>query len=154
MGTEPLVRAADADAIAAHWSETVFALWDSGPESLLRAERDPFRNPVGATVREGLRTLATEVLGEMRDECIRQAMDDLAHVLAVQPFERGSALGFVDGLPAALASMEIAITPLLAARIETFAGLAAAAYDACRDKIESLRNRPIAGKFRNAGGPG
>ena len=81
--------------IAGEWLERVLRTYPENSSRLLRLETDPFRNPVGQTLKEGLSVLVDEILGEMQLARITPALDSIVRMRAVQDFTAGQAVAFV-----------------------------------------------------------
>lgn len=125
-------------------------LFDAYPEESRRfyaSERDPFRNPVGATVRRGAAVLLDAVLsGEWGSEA-DAALDGLVRLRSVQGMPPSRALGFVSQLKGLLRTVaEAAGAGELELLDERVDGLLLRCFDrfvACRDQIHELKEREV-----------
>jgi hypothetical protein len=95
----------------------------------LRAQRDPFRNPVGQALSEALPVLLDAVLGEGDLEVAGGSLDRIIRIRAVQDFTPGEALGFLFLLKGVIRE---------ALEAEGAPGVAASAIQAVEDRIDRL----------------
>ena len=111
------------------------------PEMLpfLSGELDPFRNPVGYTLRTNLAALAHELLGDMDKGRITEAMDALVRVRAVQNFSPADAVRFVFELRLAIHETTGSVSQSLDGRIDELALIAFEQYMRCREQLFDLR---------------
>ncbi len=83
--------------------ETVIQNWlqrtiETYPEQIsrfLQREKDPFRNPVGQALKEGIPALFDELVGEMNVERMTPPLLGIVRVRAVQDFTASEAVAFV-----------------------------------------------------------
>jgi len=115
----------------------------------LREERDPFRNPVGCTLRTALGELTEELFGDFDRARVTASLEAVVRLRAVQDFSPAEALGFI------LLSRSIARLPgrdggsgidaaslvLLDARIDELVLMAFDLYERCRDEIRQIAAR-------------
>ena len=122
------------------WIEKVA---ESHPESAaaLRARKpDPFRNPIGYTIRHGLAQLWEQLQGDMDASAIDSALDDVLRIRAVQDMSASEAAGFVTPLRSILRQApETLDLDLLDGRIDQLARAALEKYMQCRDQIRAAR---------------
>ena len=106
----------------------------------LGAEKDPFRNPVGHTLRENLAVLLEQVQGKMEPESAQAALENIVRVRAVQELTPSQALQFIFQLrPILRQSLPDAKDEALDARIDQLALWAFDEYTRCRERIADLR---------------
>lgn len=146
---------ANAEAVAERWIERTLASYPAGAVHGLLGERDPFRNPAGRAIREGLTVLARELLGGMDEEVMARALDAVVRLRAVQGFRPSEALGFVFDLRAIMtetAGAETAgeLPPDLGGRIDRLALMAFDQYMACREQIAGLREKELQKRLQYA----
>ena len=122
------------------WIEKVA---DSHPHSaaaLCTPKPDPFRNPVGYTIRHGLAQLWEQLQGDMDADAIDSALDNILRIRAVQDMSASEAAGFViplrSILPQAPATSDL---DLMNSRIDQLARAALEKYMQCRDQIRAAR---------------
>jgi hypothetical protein len=87
-------------AIVDAWATRVFDEYPGATRLLLRAETDPFRNPVGAAVRDALPRLYDQIVGDMDRDTLIAALDDIIRIRIVQDFPSARAGSFVSELKA------------------------------------------------------
>jgi hypothetical protein len=106
----------------------------------LGAEKDPFRNPVGHTLRENLAVLLEQVLGGMEAEPAQAALENIVRIRAVQDLTASQALQFVFELRPILRQFPAeANQEVLDARIDQLALWAFEEYVRCRERLADLR---------------
>ena len=86
------------DAIVGRWGDAVLSAYPDDAAALLRAQKDPFANPLGHSVREGTRGIFQAILGEVDQEALREALDKIVRIRAVQELPPTEALSFVFSL--------------------------------------------------------
>ena len=77
------------------WIAQTIQSYPSAAVAFLSGESDPFRNPVGHTVRQCLTVLFDRLHGEIDPGCIAPALDALIRLRAVQDLTASQAVGFV-----------------------------------------------------------
>jgi hypothetical protein len=140
------VSGAIAEIVAERWIERTLESYPAEAHSLLSGELDPFRNPAGYAIKESLKTLACELLGEMDKIAIAAALDALVRLRAVQDFRPSDALRFIFDLRDVVAEVTGAPPQALENRIDELALMAFDQYMACRDQIAGLREKEL--RFR------
>jgi hypothetical protein len=86
---------AQREAILEAWLARTADTYPPQAAQLLRQQRDPFRNPVGQVLREGLPALLDVLLGEGDLAAATPALDRVVRLRAVQDFTPGEAVGFL-----------------------------------------------------------
>jgi hypothetical protein len=148
--------AEDKAAIAAAWLARAAAAYPPQTARFLIAERDQFRNPVGAAFRRVLPVLFEELAGEMNPLRLASALDDIMHIRAVQYFTAEEAIGFVYLLHDVLARQRPDLTGALHNRIEELAQLARDEFERCQERIRVIRAREasrrtfVSGRLRSS----
>ncbi len=108
----------------------------------LGVEKDPFRNPVGHTLRENLAVLLEQLLGGMEPEPARAALENILRIRAVQDLTASQAVQFVFQLrPILRQSHPEANHEVLDARIDQLAVWAFEEYVRCRERLADIRIR-------------
>jgi hypothetical protein len=133
--------------IAAVWGDLTLGTYPPASTVLFAKEKDPFRNPVGATVRRSAAVLLAGLLGEASGEDVQIALDAVVRLRAVQDFTPGQAVGFVfllrEALVRTLGPALAAAGPEqereLGARIDALALAAFDVFTACRQRLFELR---------------
>ena len=122
------------------WIEKVA---DSHPQSaaaLRTPKPDPFRNPVGYTIRHGLAQLWEQLQGDMDADAIDSALDNILRIRAVQDMSASEAAGFVTPLRSILPQVSATFDlDLMNNRIDQLAQAARERYMQCRDRIRAVR---------------
>lgn len=114
-----------------HAAETVW---------FLGSEKDPFRNPVGHTLRENLAVLLKQVLGEMEPEAAQAALENIIRIRAVQDLTASQSVQFVFQLRPILRQFPMDESyEVLDARIDQMALWAFEEYARCRERLADLR---------------
>lgn len=136
-------------AVLDRWFQAVLATYPEETSRFLASGSDPFANPVGCTVREGLGRLYDGLAVERAPAELASAVDGIVRIRAVQEFAPSAAVGFVYALKGILRE-ELAGAGLHAAESAALEGgvdrLALAAFDVymqCREKIFEIRVREI-----------
>jgi hypothetical protein len=129
-------------ALLEKWLERTLATYPSQTLRFLHSEKDPFRNPVGHTLREGLATLLDEITGEMDPAKIRPALESIVRIRAVQDFTPSQAVGFVYLLREILQEeLPEGEPPDVQKRIDETALLAFDLFMKCREEIYEIKAR-------------
>ena len=134
------------EAIAERWSERTLASYPAEMLSFLSGDQDPFRNPVGHTLRKNLAALVHELLGKMDKNRIADSLDALVRMRAVQNFSPADAVRFIFELRAVIRDVSGAVEESLQNRIDELALMAFDQYSACREQIFELRKKEL--RFR------
>ena len=137
-------------AILQRWIERTLKSYPEGTLTFLGGEQDPFRNPVGHTLRENLAALLHELMGTMNRESVARALDPLVRMRAVQNFSPADALRFVFGLRQAVFEVSGAVPDSLQSRIDELALMAFDQYMSCREQIFELRAKELRRQARYA----
>jgi hypothetical protein len=83
------------EAIAEQWLGRVLRTYPGETAAFMAAVEDPFRNPVGNTIKEALGILLDELLMGMNRERVQAALDSIVQIRAVQDFSPSQALEFL-----------------------------------------------------------
>lgn len=96
-GAPPLMEAlaAKKSAIIRAWLARAFQTYPGNTSRFLGQENDPFRNPVGHTLREAFPVLLDAVLGGADTVGVTSALDGIVRIRAVQNFTAGQAVAFI-----------------------------------------------------------
>jgi hypothetical protein len=138
------------EAIVERWVAQTLSSYPAETRAFLSGEQDPFRNPVGHTLRKSLTELAHEVLGEMDRDRVAKVLDALIRLRAVQNFGPAGAVGFVFGLRAAMQETAGAVSETLQRRIDELALMAFEQYMSCREQVFELRVNELRSRMRCA----
>lgn len=128
------------DAILEQWIARTVQSYPQQTTPLLLTEEDPFRNPVGHTLRTSLAILLRELLGDMDADAIAPALDAVIRIRALQDFSASQAAGFVFLLKPIL-RQQAPQTGLaeLDDRVDRLALMAFDTYVRCRDQLADIR---------------
>jgi hypothetical protein len=149
-GAQPLLEALVAKkiAIVEEWLGQSLRTYPEHSSRFLSQEKDPFRNPVGHTLREALPALFDRLIEGSDAAAFSSLLDPILRMRAVQDFSAGQAVAFVFLLKRAmrealgddtvqgpngedLAAME--------ARIDEMALLAFDLFMKCREQIYEIK---------------
>ncbi len=138
----PSVPASKREALAAEWLELTLHTYPEQSVQFIRRVKDPFRNPMGHALEEGLPQLIDELFGKMDAARITRVLEEIVRIRAVQNFSAAEAVGFVFLLKPAL-RREFANggsdAPTLEERLDRMALLAFDIFMRCREKIYELQ---------------
>ncbi len=155
------------DAIVGRWLEAGLSAYAEEASTAFQRQQDPFANPVGSSLRTGTREIFEALLDGLDGAEIRQPLNEIISIRAVQELPASRAVGFVfelkDAIRAELGGL--VVDPRFAPDLERFNGqidrIALAAFDIfvhCRERVCELRVQEvkrqvswIVGKM-NAGG--
>ena len=140
------------DTIAQRWVECALEAYSEEASQLFDSQKDPFANPVGATLRTGTTGILEVLLDGGNQEALHQHLAEIIKVRAVQQFPASEAVGFVirlkDITRAELA--EAAGDPELAPewaeldrQIDEIALVAFDVFVECREQVFELRMNEV-----------
>ena len=122
------------------WIEKVAESHPQSAAALRAPQPDPFRNPIGYTIRNGLAQLWEQLQGDMDPDAIDSALDNILRIRAVQDMPGSEAASFVIPLRAILSQASGTFDlDLLDNRIDRLAQAAWGKYKQCRDQIGAAR---------------
>lgn len=82
-------------AVAREWLALTLQTYPSQSTQFLLHETDRFRNPVGQTLKDGFPLLVDQLFGDMNSGAVRQALEGIVRIRAVQNFSAREAVGFI-----------------------------------------------------------
>jgi hypothetical protein len=82
-------------AIIKNWFTLAVETYPPDTASFLKKQKDPFANPVGRTISQGLEALFNELLKEMDYEIITSFLDPIIRIRAIQNFSPAQAVSFI-----------------------------------------------------------
>lgn len=141
--------AAKRGAVLERWFQAVLATYPAETARFLAGGADPFANPVGHTVREGLGRLYDRFVADAPVTELSSAIDGIVRIRAVQEFTPSAAVGFVYTLRGILreeladSDIDPAGQAALESGIDRLALVAFDVYMQCREKIFEIRVREI-----------
>ena len=138
------------DEILKRWIDSVVDGYPEETAKFLRSKTDPFANPVGAGLREGLAELLDGIIHGVEPEELSSALDRVIRVRAVQEFAPSAAINFVFELKGLLREVvgdknaETNGTPdPIDQRIERLGMSAFDVYMRCREQMWAIRAQEI-----------
>lgn len=138
--------AARRDAVVDRWIESVINAYPEETATFLKKQPNRFANPVGANLREGLALIVDGVVAGSDPEELRQALDLVIRVRAVQQFTPPAAVGFVFDLKTIVREViaDASEVPDEFDRSVDRLGLVAFdVYMGCREQLWSIRAEEI-----------
>jgi len=146
-----MLNAQRRSAITQRWFDAVVAAYPEEAARFFGSQHDRFANPVGVTLRRSLTELLDGLVEGREPGQLRDALDGVVRIRAVQDFTPSEALGFVPALKPIL-SDELRADPVacreLEARLDILLLAAVDHYVACREqvweiRVTEIRNRSI-----------
>lgn len=141
------------EAILNAWFGRVVDGYPDQTSRFLRTTRDPFDNPVGSALREGLAHLLDLAIDYGDVDLARTAVDRIVRIRAVQDMPPSLAVGFVADLKRVVWEQVSEPVPesdrvWLEASVDRLLLLAFDVYASCRDdvcrvQVEAMRNRSV-----------
>jgi len=135
-------------AILDRWFRLILETYPGDTSQFLKQEKDPFVNPVGATVSREINLLYDELLKEMDSEKVSVALDNIIRIRCVQDFSASRAVLFIHHLKRAIKEElagELQGDPMFRewltfeSNIDHLSLLAFDIYMKCREKIYEIR---------------
>ncbi len=151
-------------AIVDRWLRLLFDSYPGESALFLKGQKDRFQNPMGHRLTEGITGLFEAILGDLDAERVKQYLDEVIRIRAIQDFSPAQALAFIFLLKNVIReelAEELDATNLaqelfeLESRIDGVALLGFDVYMQRREKLYEIRvaevkNR-ISGLLRKAG---
>jgi hypothetical protein len=144
MGLPPWVAERRGELVQ-RWTEAVMDAYPSGTGRFLRETQDPFRNPVGATLRETLPVIFDGLCGLSPEEEWERALDRVVRLKAVQDGTATEALAFLLRLKGLLreearqSGTDAAGRTALEDAVDGLLFRAFEAYVRCRERISEIK---------------
>jgi hypothetical protein len=137
-------------AVVQRWCERLFQTYPASTKKFLSQEKDPFRNPVGHTLQEGLSALFDGLIQSADIASLTSVLDGIVRIRAVQDFTAGQAIAF-PFLLKPIIRMELAADVeryskelvSLEARIDELALLAFDLFMKCREQVYEIKVNEI-----------
>jgi len=134
----------DRDRVLAAWRQRIFRTFPAETATFLERETDPFRNPLGDRIAEGTARLLDGLLRGCAPAEMREAMDVLVRLRAVQGHPPSQALEFIfllkDALRLVVGGEDAAVFDR---RVDAMALVGFDAYARCREEIQEIRVREL-----------
>ncbi|MGA2201063.1 MAG: RsbRD N-terminal domain-containing protein [Terriglobales bacterium] len=137
------------EAILEQWVVRTAESYPHHAAALLSKERDPFRNPVGDTLRQSLALLLRELFAEMDATAIDSALDPIIRLQAIQGFSSDDAVRFVSLLKPILRELApernsaVLDRRIDDDRINRLAVMAADKCTQCREQLARIRANEV-----------
>jgi hypothetical protein len=149
-GAQPLLEAlvAKKGAIVKEWLARTLQTYPEHTSRFLSQEKDPFRNPVGHTLRETLPALFDRLVEGADAATVTRLLDPIVRIRAIQDFSAGQAVAFVFLLKRVMreALGDDAVQgpngeglAVVEARIDEMALLAFDLFMKCREQIYEIK---------------
>jgi RsbT co-antagonist protein rsbRD N-terminal domain len=129
-------------AVAQQWLNLTLCTYPSQSMKFLLHETDCFRNPVGQTHKDAIPLLVDELFGDMSSDKVRQALEGIVRIRAVQNLSAKEAVGFVFLLKEILQQELSDNGPIrleLDRRVDEMALAAFDLYSQCREQISAIQ---------------
>ena len=137
------------ESILERWIGSVMDAYPDETVKFLKKEGDPFSNPVGAGLRQGLAEIVDGLVDEAGDEAFESALDRVIRVRAVQDFSAAAAVAFVFDLKQIvreeLGQLGSGLSEL-DGRIDRLGMQAFDVYMRCREQVWAIRANEIRGQ--------
>lgn len=130
------------EAIIRKWLAQTLRTYPEQTARFLSKNEDPFRNPVGRALKEGLPVLFGELVGAFDTARVQSALVEIVRIRAVQDFTASQAVAFVFSLKNVVREeLEPGGRSLVAleSRIDEMALMAFDLYTQCREKIHEIK---------------
>lgn len=136
------------EAIARSWLEGALATYPGNSPAIFAREKDPFANPVGHSLRVGTESMLDALLLDTDAGEVREQLQNIMKIRAVQPFAPSQAVGFVLRLREIIRAElgGVAADPRFASELADLDAqidrIALAAFDKfveCREQVYELR---------------
>ena len=137
-------------AIVGKWIERLLETYPESTRKIFLQEKDPFQNPVGHNLKEGLSSLFDGLAQSVDMASLSPVVDAIVRIRAVQDFSAGQALAFPfllkqiirKELAADTQQYSIEISAL-ETRIDELALLAFDLFVKCREQVHELKVNEI-----------
>jgi hypothetical protein len=135
-------------AIVNQWFERVVKAYAPDTAQFLKNQKDPFSNPLGSALSEGLPVLFDQLLAGPQTATVKESLDPIIRIRAVQNYSPSQAIAFIlilkniirENLATELKDRQTANELLqFESRIDTVSLVAFDIYMACREKIYDLK---------------
>ncbi len=140
------------DAVVSRWKELLVGTYPSETQRFLKTQRNPFANPLGNSIDEGLDGLYDNLLKDGDSEAFSKFLDRVIRIRAVQGYAPSTAVGFVfllkdavRGVLEKVISEKRLYEELLTfeQKIDSLALLSFNIYMQCRETIFEIRAHEI-----------
>jgi hypothetical protein len=135
-------------AILKKWFALAIETYPSDTAKFLKSQKDPFANPVGRTIYQGLEALLNELLKGIDYEKLVSSLDPIIRIRAIQNFSPSQAIGFIfflknvirESLLKEIVEKEIVNELMLfESKIDEIILIAFNLYIQCKEKVYELK---------------
>lgn len=136
-------------AVLNRWYDAILNTYPSDTSSFLKQQKNPFLNPVGSTIFQGIEDLFNELLQcKMEGERVSQFLDNIIRIRAVQDFTPSQCISFILFLKKVIREEikdELATQHLydelqeLESKIDEMSLLAFDIFMKCREKLYQMK---------------
>jgi len=143
-------------AVLKKWFHLVLETYPEETAQFIRKEKDPFANPVGSGIREGIEGLFDELIKGPDRMRVSSFLDRMMRVRAIQDFTPSQATGFIfrlknvvrKELDKELGDEKIAAELLkFESKIDALALIAFDVYVKCREQVYEIKNNEIKNRY-------
>lgn len=130
------------DAVVDRWVEAVMNAYPDQTAKFLKDQPDRFANPVGASLREGLAEIVDGLVTGVSLEDLKEPLDLVIRVRAVQEFTPAEAISFIFDLKTIIrdvAANGSDVPPSFDATVDRLALTAFDVYMDCREQLWRIR---------------
>jgi hypothetical protein len=134
------------DNLIKKWIDGIVQTYPGSTTKFLSKEKDPFRNPIGHTLKENLTAIFNGLIQSMETASLAPMLDNIVKMRAVQDFNAGQAVSFPFLLKRILREEckdDLSRCPEdfadLEARIDALALLAFDLYMKCRERVFEIK---------------
>ncbi len=127
------------------WFDSVADTYPPDTARFLKSQQNPFANPVGSTTKQSLESVFGELLSEANPDRIRDALDPIIRIRAVQSFTPSNATSFIFSLKniilefAYKESCEAKDFIEFSSKLDAVSLIAFDIYSACREQVWNIR---------------
>ncbi|MBI4710748.1 MAG: RsbRD N-terminal domain-containing protein [Nitrospirae bacterium] len=141
-------------AIVSQWFDAIVETYPPDTSRFLKGQQNPFHNPVGAVIYQGMEHLFEELLRAAWSENLSLHLDNIVRIRAIQDFTPSQAIGFILHLKKIIRETfinEIAERRLsdelliFENKVDDISLLAFDNYMKCREKIYQLKVNELQG---------
>ncbi len=134
------------------WLDRILEVYPAGSRDFFRKNVDPFSNPIGSTIREGIEKLYQEILQPTEAAQSRSVLDPIIRIRAVENLSPSQAIAFIPLLKEIIKDTPRdrileSISPqewiTLNGEIDRLTLQAFDIYTECREKIHQLKIKEL-----------
>jgi hypothetical protein len=133
--------------IVQRWYDRIVDDYPAETSRFLREQADPFANPVGAALRDGLEPILSGILDDRDPSELEPTLDRIVRVRALQDMPPSGAVAFVlelkDVFDEVVVDASIETRTVFGERVETVLLTAFDVYNRCREQIYEIRVNEI-----------